>query len=52
MPIGKGNENNDSKVKLINENGETEDYEMEKEEMIEKFWGDLFCVNGKTKYGM
>ena len=21
------------------------------EEIIEKFWGDLFCVNGKAKYG-
>ena len=20
--------------------------------MIEKFWGDLFCVSGKAKYGI
>ena len=28
------------------------DDEREMEEMIEKFWGDLFCVIGKAKYGI
>ena len=42
---------NDSKVKLVNEDGETIDGEMDMKEMIEKFWGDLFCVNRKAKYG-
>ena len=52
MLIRKGKENNDSKVKLVNEDGETVDDEREMGEIIEKFWGDLFCVNGKAKYGI
>ena len=28
------------------------DDEREMEEIIEKFWGDLFCVIGKAKYGI
>ena len=27
-------------------------HEREMEEMIEEFWGDLFCVNGKAKYSI
>ena len=39
-------------VKLVNEDGETIDDEREVKEMIEKFWGDPFCVGGKAKYGI
>ena len=28
------------------------DDEREMDEMIEKFWGDLFCVIRKAKYGI
>ena len=28
------------------------DDEREMEEMIEKFWADLFCVIGKAKHGI
>ena len=52
MLIRKGKENNGSKVKLVNEDEETVDDEREMEEMIEEFWGDLFCVIGKAKYGI
>ena len=52
MLIRKGKEKNYSKVKLVNEDGETVNDEREMEEMIEMFWGDLFCVNGKAKYGI
>ena len=38
MLIRKGNENNDSKVIFVNEDGETVDDEREVEEMIEKLW--------------
>ena len=37
MLIRKGKENNDSKVKLVNADGETVDDEREMEEIIEKF---------------
>ena len=43
---------NDSKVKLVNEDCETVDDEREVEGMIEKFGGDLFCVSGKSNYGI
>ena len=38
MIIRKGKENNDSKVELINEDGETIEDEREVKEMIGEFW--------------
>ena len=46
MLIRQGKKNHDNKVKLVNEDGETVDDERKMEEMIEKFWGDLFYVSG------
>ena len=52
MLIRKGKENNDSKVELVNEDGESVDDKREAEEMIETFWGDIFCVSGKANYSI
>ena len=52
MLIRKGKENNDSKIKLVNEDGETVDDERGMEKMIQKFWGDLFCVIGKQNMAL
>ena len=40
-----------SKVKFINDDGETVDAERMLKSMIEKFWGDLFCMNGDATHG-
>ena len=51
MLIEKGKEIKDSKLKLIGDDGETiEDKRMVKA-MIEKYWGDLFCMNGDSTHG-
>ena len=42
---------NDSKLKLIDNDGETIDDEKMLKAMIEKFWGDLFCINGDATHG-
>ena len=49
--IGNGKEKNDSKLKLIDDDGETIDDEIKLKAMIEKFWGDLFCINGDATHG-
>ena len=40
--------NRDSKVKLVNEDGKTMVMEKKVTGIIERFWGDLFCVSGNT----
>ena len=51
MLIEKGKEKNGSKVKLIDDDGETIDDERILKAMIEKLWGDLFCMNGDITHG-
>ena len=51
MLIEKGKETNDSKLKLIDDDGETIEDERMLKAMIEKFWGDLFCMNGDATHG-
>ena len=51
MLIEKGKETNDSKLKLIDDDGETIDDERIIKAMIEKFWGDLFCMIGDATHG-
>ena len=38
-------------MKLIDDGGETIDDESMLKAMIEKFWGDLFCMNGDATHG-
>ena len=47
----KRKQNNYSKVKLVNKDGDTIDEEREVKNIIEKFWGILFCVSEKANYG-
>ena len=51
MLIEKGKEKNDTKLKLIDDDGETIDDERMLKAMIEKSWGDLFCMNGDATHG-
>ena len=51
MLIEKGKETNDTKLKLIDDDGETIDNERILKAMIEKLWGDLFCINGDATHG-
>ena len=51
MLIEKGKETNDRKLKLIDDDGETIDDERMLKAMIEKFWGDLFCIHGDATHG-
>ena len=51
MLIEKGKGKNDSKLKLIDDDGETIDDERMLRAMIEKFWGDLLCMNGDATHG-
>ena len=51
MLIQKGKEKNDSKLKLIDDDGETIDDEIMLKTMIEKFWGDLFSMNVDATHG-
>ena len=51
MLIEKGYEINGSKLKLIDDDGETIDEERMLKAMIEKFWGDLFCMDGDATHG-
>ena len=44
MLIEKEKETNNSNVKLINEEGATIANEKKVKDMIENFWGDLFCL--------
>ena len=46
MLMEKGKEKNVSKLKLIDDDGETIDDEIMLKAMIEKFWGYLFSMNG------
>ena len=46
-----GKEKNDSKLKLIDDNGETIDDEIILKAMIEKFWGYLFSMNVDATHG-
>ena len=48
MLIEKGK---DSKLKLIDDDGETIGNEIMLTAMIEKFWGDLFSMNGDATHG-
>ena len=45
MLIEKGKEKNDSKLKLIDDDGKTIDDEIMLKVMIDKSWGDLFSMN-------
>ena len=49
MLIERG-ETNDSKLKRIDDDGETIDDKRMRKSMIEKFWGDLFCMNGDATH--
>ena len=51
MLIEKGKEKNDSKLKLIDDDGETIDDKIMLKAMIEKFWGDLFSMNVDATHG-
>ena len=51
MLIEKGKQKNDSKLKLIDDDGETIDNEIILKAMIEKFWGDLFSMNVDATHG-
>ena len=51
MLIEKGKEKNDSKLELIDDDGETVDDEIMLKAMIEKFWGDLFSMNVDATHG-
>ena len=51
MLIEKGKEANDSNVQLMNEEGETIADEEKVKDIIENFWGDLFCLKGNATYG-
>ena len=51
MLTEKGKETNDSKLKLIDDDGETIDGEIMLKAMIEKFWGDLFSMNVGATHG-
>ena len=42
---------NDSKLKLIDDDGETIDDEIMLKTMTEKFWGDLFSMNVDATHG-
>ena len=52
MLIEKGKEANDSNVQLMNEEGETIADEEKVKDIIENFWGDLFCLKGNATYGV
>ena len=52
MLIEKGKEANDSNVQLMNEEGETIAGEEKVKNIIENFWGDLFCLKGNATYGV
>ena len=50
MLIEKGKEADDSNVQLMNEEGETIADEEKVKDIIENFWGDLFCLKGNATY--
>ena len=52
MLIEKGKEADDSDVQLMNEEGETIADEEKVKDIIENFWGDLFCLKGNAIYGV
>ena len=52
MLIEKRKETNDSNVQLINEDGKTIAGEKKVKDLIEKCWGDLFCLEGNATYGV
>ena len=51
MLIEKGKDNNNSRLKLIDDDGETIDVERMLKARLEKFWGDLFCMSGDATHG-
>ena len=51
MPIVKGKKTNVSKLKLIYDDGETIGDEILLKAIIERFWGDLFSMNGDATHG-
>ena len=51
MLIEKGKEKNDSKLELIDDDGETVNDKIMLKAMIEKFWGDLFRMNVDATHG-
>ena len=51
MLMEKGKEKNDSKLKLIDDDGETVDDEIMLKAMIEKFGCDLFSMNVDATHG-
>ena len=51
MLIEKEKEKNDNKLKLIDDDDETIDDERILKAMIDKFWGDLLCMNGDATHG-
>ena len=51
MLIEKGKEKNDSKLKLIDDDGETIEDEIMLKAMIEKLWGDLFSMDVDATHG-
>ena len=52
MLIEKGKEENDSNLQLINEESETIADEEKVKDIIENFWGDLFCLKENASYGV
>ena len=52
MLIEKGKEANDSNVQLMNEEDETIADEEKVKDIIENFWGDIFCLKGNATYGI
>ena len=49
--IEKANEQRYGKVELVDEDGDTIDYEKMVKARFEMFWGDLFCINGDAIHG-
>ena len=52
MLIEKGKEANDSNVQLMNEEGGTITDEKNVKDIIENFWGDIFCLKWNATYGV
>ena len=52
MRIETGKEANDSNVQLMNEEDETIDDANKVKDIIENFWGYLFCLKGNATYGV
>ena len=44
-------EQKDKSIKILNGSGVTVNYEQEVAKEVERFWGNLFCTNGKVTLG-